>query len=271
MAEEMVTLGGVVLSRSQYLRVARRWEAALASDGSPAAVLAGLHDWMSAFEAALPEGAERATDAAVQAASAAADAAAQAEPLAPRRSPSSQARWLFAYLLGSLCHPSRLRRSHRIGARPSWLEALRSLGNKLAWLLGRGTVDMLFVPRPFKLQRVPTVARFLSSEEGSLVRDYLRRVVQRRGLFAWGTRPMMDVVLDLSLATTVISRFARCRAAAEAREKVTPEDVREGISVAEMLILNHASVGDEGGVMARVRWHMLANRASFREMLATEA
>src|SRR6185312_15946630 len=68
MAEAMVTLGGVLLSRPQYARVARRWEAMLAAGGSAAAKLAHLHDWTTAFEEALPDAAQDATDAAVAAA-----------------------------------------------------------------------------------------------------------------------------------------------------------------------------------------------------------
>src|SRR5262249_590114 len=45
MAEAMATLGGVLLSRPQYTRVARRWEAMLAPGGSPAATLAQIYDW----------------------------------------------------------------------------------------------------------------------------------------------------------------------------------------------------------------------------------
>lgn len=292
MAEAMVTLGGVALSRPQYLRVAGQWEAQLARGGSPAAALARLHDWTSAFEGALHEAIEgsgggegsegsggheslaQAPDAAVSAALARADQAAaeEAEPLAPRASPSLHARVLFASLLGSLCYPSRLRRPHRIGgpARPR-MEALRSLGNKLAWMLGRGTVDMLFVARPFKLQRVRAVERFLAGEEGELVGDYLRVVLQRRKIFVEEGQHLGAALLELSLGTALISRFARCRAAAEERTRVTPEDVREGIAVAELLLLNHAAPAEQGPLLTKLRSALLTSRKSLRDVLATEA
>jgi lysine-N-methylase len=269
MSESMATLGGTALSRPQYLRVVARWEEELARGGSPAATLARLYDGLHAFEGALSQGAERATDAAVQAALTRSQDEEQG-PLSPRSSPSFYARVLFAYLLGGLCYPSRVRLADRIGPLPrAW--ALRSLWNKLAWMLGRGTVDLLFTPRPFKLQRVRTVARFLSSEEGALVRDYLRLVLQRRQIFCSEPRHLLSVVVDLSLATTLISRFARCRAASDGRTRVTPEDVREGISVAELRLLNHAALTEEGPLVERLRSLLLTDRRSFREVLSTEA
>jgi lysine-N-methylase len=272
MSEAMVTLGGVVLSQPQYLRVARRWTELLARGGSAAAGVAWLYDWTTAFEAALLDGPERPADASIEAALARADQEV-VEPLPPHAGSSPHARGLFASLLSGLCYPSRLRRPHRIGRSPwSWIEGLRSFGNKLAWLLERGTVDMLFVARPFALQRVGGVERFLSaSGEGSRVGDFLRLVLQRRRIFCSEPRHLMEVVLDLSISTLVISRFARCRAAAEDRARVAPEDVKEGISVAELLLSSHAPLSDQGVLVKSLRRLLLTNRARFREVLATEA
>ncbi|WP_437897109.1 YkgJ family cysteine cluster protein [Sorangium sp. So ce124] len=270
MSTALATLSGVILAQPLYLRAARHWEERLATGASPASTLAELYDWTAAFERALPQGQGRATDASVDAALGQAGKE-EPEQLAPRKKPSFYARVLFAYLLGNLCYPSRVRESHRV-EKASWteLQALRSFGNKAAWMLGRGTVDMLFVPRPFKLQRVSTVDRFLAGDEGTLVKDYLRLVLQRRHIFS-APRHLLAAVLDLSLATVVISRFARCRAAADGRVKVSPEDVREGISVAELVLLSHAALSEQGTLMKNLRWLLLTKRESFRALLATEA
>ncbi|MGK4009312.1 YkgJ family cysteine cluster protein [Sorangium sp. So ce1036] len=270
MSTALATLRGVILSRPQYLRIARHWEEQLAVDASPASTLARLYDWTTALERALPAGGERATDAALEAAFQQAHAH-EAAPLAPRRRPSFHARVLFAFLLGNLCYPSRVRQAHRVGTAPfAELQGLRSLGNKAAWMLGRGTVDMLFIPRPFKLQHVRTVDRFLDGEQGALVRDYLRLALQRRHIFS-APRHLLAAVLDLSLATAVISRFARCRAAADGRTQVAAEDVREGISVAELVLLSHAALSEQGRLMKNLRWLLLTKRESFRGVLETEA
>jgi lysine-N-methylase len=270
MSETMSTLGGVVLSRPQYVGVARRWAEALAG-GSPAAGLARIYDWTAAFEGALLDGPEVATDASVTAAMERADQD-PGEPLPSRDSASIVTRVVFASLLSGLCHPSRVRVGHRIGrTRRPWIEALRSFGNKLAWLLGRGTVDMLFVPRPFPLQRVRTVERFLARDEGALVAQFLRLVLQRRQIFCAEPRHLMEVVVDLALSATLVSRVARCRAAAELRLCVTQEDVREGISVAELLVTSHAAVSEQGGLARGLCRRLVGDRAKLREVLATEA
>jgi lysine-N-methylase len=270
MSTEMGTLGGVTLSQTQYLRVARRWEEELASTASPATTLARIHDFTLAFEGALPPGVERVTDAAIDEALGQTDQHSPA-PLVPRKSPSLHARVVFAYLLGYLCYPSRLKLAHRIGKAPaSRLAGWRSLGNKIAWMIGWGTVDMLYVPKPFNLRRVNTVDRFLAESEGGLVRDYLRLVLQRRQIFS-EPRHLLAVVLDLALATTLISRFARCRAAADGRTRVTPDDVREGISVAELVLLSHVDPSAHGPVMMNLRWLLITNREALRGVLATEA
>ncbi len=270
MSKALATLSGVILPQPQYLRAVKHWEDQLATDASPASTLARLYDWTAAFERALPQGGGRAADASVDAALAHASAEAPA-PLEPRKKPSFYARVLFGYLLGNLCYPSRVREAHRV-EKASWteLQALRSFGNKVAWMLGRGTVDLLFIPRPFKLQRVRTVDRFLAGDEGTVVKDYLRVVLQRRHIFS-APRHLLAAVLDLSLATVVISRFARCRAAADGRVKVSLEDVREGISVAELTLLSHAALSEQGKLMKNLRWLLLTKRESFRALLATEA
>ncbi|WP_437577428.1 YkgJ family cysteine cluster protein [Sorangium sp. So ce887] len=270
MSKALATLSGVILPQPQYLRAVKHWEDQLATDASPASTLARLYDWTAAFERALPQGGGRAADASVDAALAHASAEAPA-PLEPRKKPSFYARVLFGYLLGNLCYPSRVREAHRV-EKASWteLQALRSFGNKVAWMLGRGTVDLLFIPRPFKLQRVRTVDRFLAGDEGTVVKDYLRVVLQRRHIFS-APRHLLAAVLDLSLATVVISRFARCRAAADGRVKVSLEDVREGISVAELTLLSHAALSEQGKLMKNLRWLLLTKREGFRALLATEA
>lgn len=271
MAASMETLGGAALSRAQYLRVVKEWDDLLAIEGSPADALARIRDLQGAFDAALPEGAAQVTDDSVSAALTGARGQ-EVEPLVPRRRPSFLARVLFAVILSGLCYPARLRVPHRAGAAASpRLEGLRSFWCKLAWLLGMGTVDMLFTAAPLRLRRVARTERFLSGAEGALVRDYLRLVLSRRQVFATGQSSLAAVLVELALATAVISHFARCRAAAEGRARVTAEDVREGISVAELRVLHHAAPSGEDGILPRLRALLLASRDGFRQVLASEA
>jgi lysine-N-methylase len=82
---------------------------------------------------------------------------------------------------------------------------------------------------------------------------------------------LLDVLLDLALATTIISRFARCRAAAEDRTRVTADDVREGIGVAELVLVSHVHPSAHGPVMMNLRGLLITNRAWLRGVLASEA
>jgi lysine-N-methylase len=264
---EMATLGGAILSPAQYLRAARRWEEELGAAVSPAITLARLYDFTSAFEAALPAGLERASDAAVDEALGRAGEPTTAPP-APRKSPSFYARVLFACVLGYLCYPSRVKLAHRIG-KASRLSGWRSLANKIAWMIDWGTVDMQYIPRPFRLRRVNAVDPFLSESDAGPVREYLRLVLQRRQIFC-EPRHLLAVVVDLALATAIISRFARCRAAADNRTRVTPEDVREGISVAELVLVSHVDVSARGPLLRALCRLLLTSRAGFLGVLASE-
>ncbi|MFT3772495.1 MAG: YkgJ family cysteine cluster protein [Minicystis sp.] len=268
MAAEMEMLGGTSLAQAHYLRVVRRWEAALVEKEPAATTLARLYDMTLAFEGALPV--DRITDAAVD------DALGRAfaidpEPLAPRPSPSIHARMLFASLLGHLCHPARVKLAHRIGdARGARGTGWRILANKVRWMMGWGSVDMAFIARPVRLGRVKAVQRFLAESKGALVTGYLRLVLQRRQVFAQ-PRHLLAVLIDLAIATTLASRFARCRAAAEERTRVTADDVREGIGVAELLVLGHVDPAAQGPSMTNLRRMLLTSRDALRGVLATEA
>lgn len=268
MSAEMETLRGASLSQTRYLRVARRWEAALVEAESPATTLAHLYDITLAFESALRG--DGVTDAAVDEAL---DRACEIEPepLAPRKSPSLHARMLFASLLGHLCYPERVKLSHRLGDGPgARFSGWRILANKIRWMIGHGTVDMAFIDRPVHLGRVNAVSRFLSESEGALVTDYLRLVLSRRQLFAQ-PRHILAVLIDLALATTIASRFARCRAAAAERTRVTADDVREGIGVAELLVVSHVDPSDRGPSMKNLVRLLMTSRDALRGVLATEA
>lgn len=47
--------------------------------------------------------------------------------------------------------------------------------------------------------------------------------------------------MDMAMFTVIISRYARCRAASEGRVDAEGDDVREGISIAELTLLGHAA------------------------------
>lgn len=271
MTTAMSTLTRVLLSQKQYLEVARMWAKELRKDLSPADILAHLYDRMMVFDRAVADsadGAEKVSRSAVEQALETSHSA-LLEPLERQEKPSFHARALYSYLLGNLCYPARVRQPHRVGAGGA-LQGLRALGNKWAWLRDRGTVDMLFVPQPFRLQRARAVERFLDQPTGALVREYLLLTIQRRQLFTT-PRYIHDPIVDLCLATALISRFARCMAAADDRNTVTNEDVREAIGVAELVLISHVTRADEGKSMSNLRVLLLSDRVKLRALLASES
>ena len=268
MTTAMSTLGRVLLSRQQYLLIARSWSAALRCELSPVDILAHLYDRMMLFEQALPGGAERIANRDVESALEQSEAALP-EPLEPLAKPSFHARALYSYLLGNLCYPARVRQPHRVGKSGAF-SGLRALAKKWAWLRGRGTVDLLFVPKPLRLQRVASVEHFLDKPNGALVRHYLLLTIQRRQLFT-SPRYVYDPIIDMCLATVLISRFARCMAAADERNTVNSADIREAISVTELVLMSHVALAAEGKTMSNLRVLMLSNRDKLRALLASEA
>lgn len=270
MTTAVSTMNGVVVPRKHFLRVSASWRELLARDESPAEALALIYDRQKVFEKTISDGHERTTDKLVDKALAAAREE-ERQDLVCLRKPSFEARALYSYLLGNLCYPSRVRQGHRVG-KPSFFafHGLRNLSTKLAWLRTRGTVDMLFAPKPFRLQDANAVKPFMKAPEAGVIRDYLQLVLDRRQLFS-RPRYLMDAVIDMAMATALISRFARCLAAANDREDVIVADVKEGISVTELVLLSHVALSEEGKTVSNLRTQMLTNRFKLRDMLASEA
>jgi len=119
------------------------------------------------------------------------------------------------------------------------------------------------------LHRVDSVSRFLRGEQAHAITRMLRLVVQRKQIFR-DPRHLMEVLMDLALATITVSHYARCRAASEGRREVESLDVREGISVAELALLKHASQRGAGAPLRNTRRTLIAGRENFLHMLASE-
>ena len=91
-------------------------------------------------------------------------------------------------------------------------------------------------------------------------------VLKRRHLLS-EERPVSAVLLDLVLAAVLISRVARCHAAAAGRSKANQVDLREGIATAELMITSHASVVP---VNLRLQATLVERPEDIRRMLASE-
>lgn len=267
MSKAMATRHGRILNQKQYMRIVQRWLDRLGGEEAPPRVLLELYDWTVAFENAVPGEAEKPDDAGVTTALEKADET-KVVPFQLSTSTPFQARMLHTYVLGGLSYPTRVAFAHRLD-KPGPLQTLRSLFTKLKWLLGRGSVDLIYIPKPVPLKKVDEVKRFLSTDKARPIARLLRLVVERRQIFR-DPRHMMEVLIDLTLSTVIISRYARCRAASEGRSEVNELDVRSGISVAELALLGHASQRKAGRFMRNTRRTLIAGRENFLRMLASE-
>ncbi|MCC6355375.1 MAG: YkgJ family cysteine cluster protein [Verrucomicrobiae bacterium] len=274
MAPALPLAGGPVISRSRIAAIARRWEERL-SDGAPIPqILADLYDELDLLRAALArEGIARGPvgDDAFDRAWAAALESAKPEPLPKTDAAPPIANVLFALCLSLIAYPARVQMSHRVrrpGERaPSLLD---TLSLKLRMVLGQGEADLLFIDRPFPLERVPRVARFLSTGAAATARSFLVRAIARRALFR-GDADLQECLFTLGLGASLISRFARCRAASEGRASVDDRDVREGISAAELVLFTHARLLSGSALTRLILRGLAGNRLSYRNVLVAEA
>lgn len=264
MAEKMGLRSGRVLPRSQYVQVIARWERVLKEANDAPSALALIYDLTDAFDEALPK-TKRPTDSEV---ADALDTALQSEeaPLL-RGQLKFGGRMLVAHLLGGICYPSRVMLAHRL--KPiTFGERLGSWMNRLQWLFGWGKVRLLFVEAPVRLGRAGRVRPFLREDLGRLVSEYLLEVLNRRQGMTKQTY-LSRILVDLTLMTALISRYARAAASTEPGGSVQEKHVREGIGIAELLFSHQGDAG-QSAVLHQLRLVLMSNREDFRRLLAAE-
>lgn len=263
-SQKMGLRSGRVLSQSQFVRVVGEWALRLGQD-NVAAALAHCFDLTEAIDRALPVD-KNPTDAEFDEILAAAKQAIPAAPLA-RQSTGFTGRIVMAHLLSSLCLPARVMQGHRL--RPfSWFERMKVWTVRLAWLLGRGKVQLLFVEPPVPLSRIERTRPILQGGHKGLVSDYLFEIIQRRQGMTRQTY-LHRVLIDLALMAVLISRYARAFAAAESTAEPSRQHIQEGIGVAELLFTLDGET-DQSPVLQQVRLKLMSDRRAFRRLLAAE-
>lgn len=266
--------GGTLIGASGIAMLTDRWEEKLASSDSVPHALADIYDETVLLRTALArEGAPR-VPAGEDIFGRSLTAAIQShthQPLPKSNDVPPIANVLFALCLSIIAYPARVAMPHRVRRRgeraPSLLD---TLSTKLSFVLGRGEADLLLIEKPFPLERVSRVARFLSDDAAAPVRSFLRQVVARRGLFA-GCQDITEAVFALGFGASLISRFARCAAAAEGLYRCEDRHIREGISAAELLVFTHARLLSGSALTRLILRGLAANRLSYRNVLIAEA
>lgn len=187
------------------------------------------------------------------------------EPVRAKR-PGWHARLFYAHVLGGLSYPSRVLVPYA-AERPSFAKRARAWGNKLAWLLHLGAVDLLHVPAPIAPRRVDRIPPFLAGPLGRPVSTYLDDLLAGGQLFTRQTY-LNRVLVDLGLGVSTISRFARARALGHGRSEVLEADVLEGIGLADLLFTHRAET--KNPVIDNLRLTLMSDPEAFRRFLASE-
>lgn len=270
LASSLGLRSGRVLSREHFAWLVDAWRDVLERAPLPEA-LVRLFQATDRFDEALSRGAAAGTPGALTegALAKAWEAADPSQPSPmPRRRTSFSARVLLAYLLGGLSYPSRVLLPHRTRKR-SFGENVRSLANRLAWLLSWGQVDLYLVSGRVPIRRVERVESVLAGPHAGVVAEYLSEVLWRRQGMHRQTY-LHRVLVELALMAVIISRHAKAAAAARGGVRAEEGEVREAIGVAELLFSHH---GEEAGgvVLSILRMRLLSDEGQFRSLLAAEA
>lgn len=266
LAPRMGLRSGRTLPTAQFAVVVDAWRK-LVADKTPLEALVQSYELTDAFDEALSEGKEFTARDVEQAL---AEAKARVEegfaPLPRRKGPTWHGRLFYAHVLGGLSAPSRLLVPYA-AARPTFWQRVGAWGNKLAWLFSAGSVDLLYVPGRVRVRRIDAVPTFLGGPLGSLVSDYVGRVLEGRQLFTRQTY-LARVLVDLGLGVAVISRFARARALGHGRTEVERADVLEGIGIADLLFAHRADT--KNPVIDNLRLTLMSDPEAFRRFLGSE-
>ncbi len=270
LAARMGLRSGRTLPVRAYLAVAEVWKELLREEGPVPGILKA-YEFTDAFDECLLREVARGTDPEPRQLQKLLDEA-RARLGTPRvrqrRRPIWQARIFYAHFLGGLSYPTRVLTEYAV-ARPTVGQRIGAWGNKLAWMLHVGTVDLLHVPgrvAPGKIDRVPT---FLAGEQRELVVDYLCEVIDRRQPFTKMTY-LTRALVNLGLSVALVSRFARASALGHGHAEVTQGDVAEAVGVADLL-MTHRREGERNLVLDNLQLVLMSNPRLLPRFLASEA
>ncbi len=269
LAARMGLRSGRTLPVRAYLPLAEVWKELLREEGPVLGVLSA-YELTDTFDEHLQRGVERGADPEPrQLQQLLGEAREQLETpqLPQRRRPTWQARVFYAHFLGGLSYPTRVLTEFAV-TRPTLGRRIGAWGNKLAWMLQVGTVDLLHVPgriAPGKIDRVPP---FLVGEHREFVVDYLLEVIDRRQPFTKVTY-LTRALVNLGLSLGLISRFARASALGHGRPEVTRADVAEAVGIADLL-MTHRQESQRNLVLDNLQLVLMSDPRLLPRFLASE-
>lgn len=261
-------LGGQTqLRRVLYLRLVDVWRKRLDAAPSLPQGLLDLYDFTQDLAVVLMDRTEP-TNAEFSAALRHVEDNFQSTPL-PQRPPTFLSRLLLSVSLSRLSHP--LWTYAHQAKRNKLFSAYMAYRNSLRLIRGRGKIDLLLLPREFELRDAHAVSPILTTPAlDQRVRQFFDESMQRGNLFL-RAKSLNQILLDLTLALTILLRVTRYHAAASGRTEPDLRDLGEGISYAECLALYHVSRQPPPPIVEAIMALLADNRRGIVGLLTAEA
>ncbi|MFQ3671909.1 MAG: YkgJ family cysteine cluster protein [Verrucomicrobiia bacterium] len=244
---EVLALGSHRLTRSDYLALADFWVQALFLDHPPAYILGALRDHLTLLSEVLGPGDPTAVaptplpqDWSVEASGLLSDLLAQQPSRTGIYQPNCfplATRGLLSVVLVAISDPT-----FRAVVEPKPYRFLPGMvRNLIALATGALPLRMENIPQPARLDSLAWRVRGPGPEDQPLIRKALADSVKSRLAFARADS-LPEVLFMLAAGLAVTHLYARLRAAADQRDVVSREDVREAVSMADKICLRHGNL-----------------------------
>lgn len=195
------------------------------------------------------------------------------EPAEPAPAVAAPAAWpLSVRLLLALCLlPTSYPARNMLGPDPQHgsrkrIDAFRFISRLVRW---RGPADILFVPREIDWSETVALPPVGSTPEAARRLSLFAAGLMKRRSFLLQPAPLGTVLFHVALCCSIAALHARCRCAAEHRQRVEAADLAEGESTAEFVHSHHGSLIQASRAATVAVEFMSLYPPAFRGLLAT--
>lgn len=248
--------------QKDYLAWADRAAGLFDGSSHPAAALARIQDWTAQLTSDLPPGGV------FQGGLEGTEIPGEAEiPTAVPETWAKSTRLLLATCFLPVSYPNRVTpgRSALERARhhPATFNFVRRLVNQ------KGEVDLLYLDKPVELAAAFSIPTAISRPEcRARLGRFLGGLLLRRNFF-FSEKSLEKIIFLLALAGSVVSVFARLKAASEGRSTCGAADIAEGESVAEFVLTYHGNLVQSQKALELLTGFMASYPPAFRGLLET--
>jgi len=255
-------LGPGHIRQADYLVWADRAAGLIGETTAPASALQQIQDWTMALASEVPPGGEFGGGWTGSELRGAVDV-----PAAPPENWAKSTRLLLAICLLPVSYPSRVSGGHGMLERLRFYQA--SLGFVRRLVGQKKVVDLLFLDEPVELAAAFSIPSAITSPEcRARLSRFLRGLLQRRNFF-FTDKSLEKIVFLLALAGSVVTVFARLKAASAGRSACEPSDLAEGESVAEFVLTYHSNLVESQKALEILTGFMASYPPAFLGLIET--